>query len=143
MWEMIWPLLLVVLSNTFYNICTKSTPSNVNAFGTLMITYITAAILTGIIFIFLVKPENAIMELSKVNWTSIVLGIAIVGLELGYIFMYRVGWKVSSGALVANICLAIALIFVGAILYGENITSKQLINGILICCVGLFLVNMG
>ena len=93
-----------------------------------MITYITAAILTGIIFIFLVKPENAIMELSKVNWTSIVLGIAIVGLELGYIFMYRVGWKVSSGALVANICLAIALIFVGAILYGENITSKQLME---------------
>lgn len=85
MWEMIWPVLIVVLSNTFYNICTKSTPSNVNAFGTLMLTYITAAILTGVIFLFLVKPENAIVELSKVNWTSIVLGIAIVGLELGYI----------------------------------------------------------
>ena len=141
MWEMIWPLLLVVLSNTFYNICTKSTPSNVNAFGTLMITYITAAILTGIIFLFLVKPENAIFELSKVNWTSIVLGIAIVGLELGYIFMYRSGWKVSSGALVANICLAIALLFVGAILYGENINVKQVL-GIFICIAGLFLINM-
>ena len=141
MWEMIWPVLIVVLSNTFYNICTKSTPSNVNAFGTLMITYITAAILTGIIFLFLVKPENAILELSKVNWTSIVLGIAIVGLELGYIFMYRAGWKVSSGALVANICLAIALIFVGAILYGENITVKQVL-GIFICIAGLFLISL-
>ena len=141
MWEMIWPVLIVVLSNTFYNICTKSTPSNVNAFGTLMLTYITAAILTGVIFLFLVKPENAIVELSKVNWTSIVLGIAIVGLELGYIFMYRSGWKVSSGALVANICLAIALIVVGAILYGENITVKQVL-GIFICIVGLFLINM-
>ena len=141
MWEMIWPLLIVVLSNTFYNICTKSTPSNVNAFGTLMLTYITAAVLTGIIFLFLVKPENAIVELSKVNWTSIVLGIAIVGLELGYIFMYRSGWKVSSGALVANICLAIALLFVGAILYGENINVKQVL-GIFICIAGLFLINM-
>ena len=141
MWEMIWPVLIVVLSNTFYNICTKSTPSNVNAFGTLMLTYVTAAILTGVIFLFLVKPENAIFELSKVNWTSIVLGIAIVGLELGYIFMYRAGWKVSSGALVANICLAIALIFVGAILYGENITVKQVL-GIFICIVGLFLINL-
>ncbi|MBR5504420.1 MAG: EamA family transporter [Methanobrevibacter sp.] len=141
MWEMIWPVLIVVLSNTFYNICTKSTPSNVNAFGTLMLTYITAAILAGVIFLFLVKPENAIFELSKVNWTSIVLGIAIVGLELGYIFMYRAGWKVSSGALVANICLAIALIFVGAILYGENITVKQVL-GIFICIVGLFLINL-
>ena len=141
MWEMIWPVLIVVLSNTFYNICTKSTPSNVNAFGTLMLTYITAAILTGVIFLFLVKPENVIVELSKVNWTSIVLGIAIVGLELGYIFMYRSGWKVSSGALVANICLAIALLFVGAILYGENITVKQVL-GIFICIAGLFLINM-
>ena len=141
MWEMIWPVLIVVLSNTFYNICTKSTPSNVNAFGTLMLTYITAAILTGVIFLFLVKPENAIFELSKVNWTSIVLGIAIVGLELGYIFMYRAGWKVSSGALVANICLAIALLFVGAILYGENITVKQVL-GIFICIAGLFLINL-
>ncbi|MBQ3473372.1 MAG: EamA family transporter [Methanobrevibacter sp.] len=141
MWEMIWPVLIVVLSNTFYNICTKSTPSNVNAFGTLMLTYVTAAILTGVIFLFLVKPENAIFELSKVNWTSIVLGIAIVGLELGYIFMYRAGWKVSSGALVANICLAIALLFVGAILYGENITVKQVL-GIFICIAGLFLINL-
>lgn len=141
MWEMIWPVLIVVLSNTFYNICTKSTPSNVNAFGTLMLTYITAAVLTGVIFLFLVKPENAIVELSKVNWTSIVLGIAIVGLELGYIFMYRSGWKVSSGALVANICLAIALLFVGAILYGENINVKQVL-GIFICIAGLFLINM-
>ena len=141
MWEMIWPVLIVVLSNTFYNICTKSTPSNVNAFGTLMLTYITAAILTGVIFLFLVKPENALVELSKVNWTSIVLGIAIVGLELGYIFMYRSGWKVSSGALVANICLAIALLFVGAILYGENINVKQVL-GIFICIAGLFLINM-
>ena len=138
---MIWPVLIVVLSNTFYNICTKSTPSNVNAFGTLMLTYITAAVLTGIIFLFLVKPENAIVELSKVNWTFIVLGIAIVGLELGYIFMYRSGWKVSSGALVANICLAIALLFVGAILYGENINVKQVL-GIFICIAGLFLINM-
>lgn len=141
MWEMIWPVLIVVLSNTFYNIATKSTPSNVNAFGTLMITYLVAAILTGVIFVFLVKPENVVYELSKINWTSIVLALAIVGLELGYIFMYRSGWKVSSGALVANICLAIALIVVGAILYGENITVKQVL-GIFVCIVGLFLINL-
>ena len=140
MWEMIWPVLVVVASNCFYNICTKSTPSNVNAFGTLIVTYLTAAVLTAIIFLFMVKPENAVFELAEINWTSVVLGIAIVGLEVGYIFMYRAGWKVSSGAMVANICLAIALIFIGLILYGENITLKQ-IAGILVCIVGLFLIN--
>ena len=142
MWEMLWPILLILLSNTVYNICTKSTPGNVNAFGALMITYAVATIFTGIIFVFLVKPENVFTELSHVNWTSVVLGMVIVGLELGYIFAYRAGWKVSSASLVANIGLAIVLIFVGAVLYGENITLKQ-IMGILICCVGLFLINMG
>ena len=142
MWEMLWPILLILLSNTVYNICTKSTPGNVNAFGALMITYAVATIFTGIIFVFLVKPENVFTELSHVNWTSVVLGMVIVGLELGYIFAYRAGWKVSSASLVANIGLAIVLIFVGAVLYGENITLKQLM-GILICCVGLFLINMG
>ena len=142
MWEMLWPILLILLSNTVYNICTKSTPGNVNAFGALMITYAVATIFTAVIFVFLVKPENVLTELSHVNWTSVVLGMVIVGLELGYIFAYRAGWKVSSASLVANIGLAIVLIFVGAVLYGENITLKQLM-GILICCVGLFLINMG
>ena len=142
MWEMIWPILLVILSNTVYNICTKSTPGNVNAFGTLMITYAVATILTAVIFVFLVKPENVLTELSRVNWTSLVLGMAIGGLELAYIFAYRAGWKVSSASLVANIGLAIVLIFVGVILYGENISLKQ-VMGILVCCVGLFLINMG
>ena len=139
---MLWPILLILLSNTVYNICTKSTPGNVNAFGALMITYAVATIFTAVIFVFLVKPENVLTELSHVNWTSVVLGMVIVGLELGYIFAYRAGWKVSSASLVANIGLAIVLIFVGAVLYGENITLKQ-IMGILICCVGLFLINMG
>ncbi len=139
---MLWPILLILLSNTVYNICTKSTPGNVNAFGALMITYAVATIFTAVIFVFLVKPENVFIELSHVNWTSVVLGMVIVGLELGYIFAYRAGWKVSSASLVANIGLAIVLIFVGAVLYGENITLKQ-VMGILICCVGLFLINMG
>ena len=139
---MLWPILLILLSNTVYNICTKSTPGNVNAFGALMITYAVATIFTAVIFVFLVKPENVLTELSHVNWTSVVLGMVIVGLELGYIFAYRAGWKVSSASLVANIGLAIVLIFVGAVLYGENITLKQLM-GILICCVGLFLINIG
>ncbi len=142
MWEMLWPILLIILSNTIYNVCTKSTPSNVNAFGALMITYIVAAILTAIIFVFLVKPENVAFELTKINWTSVVLGMAIVGLELAYIFAYRAGWKVSSASLVANIGLAIVLIFVGALLYGENISLKQVL-GIFVCCGGLFLINMG
>ncbi len=141
MWDMLLPIMIVVASNCFYHIFSKSTPHGINAFGTLMITYLTATIITGIFFIFIVKPENVLIELGKINWASIGLGIAIIGLEAGYLFAYRVGWQVNTAPLIANTCLAIALIFIGALLYKESITIKQL-AGIVICLIGIILINI-
>ena len=138
--SLVLPVLLVVLANTMYNICTKSTPGDVNPFATLIFTYVVAAIVTTILFFVFARPENTIFELSKVNWTSIVLGIAIVGLETGYVLMYRAGWKVSNGSVVANICLACTLLIVGFIIYNESISLKQVV-GIVICIAGLILVT--
>ena len=46
MWNYIWPLLLVVGANTFYNICAKGTPDKVQPFAALTVTYLTAAVLS-------------------------------------------------------------------------------------------------
>ncbi|MCR5347397.1 MAG: EamA family transporter [Fretibacterium sp.] len=138
--DRIWPLIIIVASNCFYNICTKSTPEGINAFCALVVTYLTAAVITAALFAFEVKPANVWIELSKVNWTSFVLGIAIVGLETGYILLYRAGWKISSGALIANICLAFALIVIGALFYREQITLRHIL-GIGFCVAGLVLVS--
>ena len=140
MWNMIWPLILIVGSNCFYNICTKSMPENVNAFGALTVTYLVGAVLSAILFISCVGPTKAISEIQQVNWTSFVLGLSIVGLEAGFIFLYRAGWKVSIGALTANICLAIALLVIGFLLYKETISLRQVL-GIVVCGIGLFLIN--
>ena len=140
-WNLIWPILIVIASNTFYNICMKSTPDDVNPFGALMITYIVSFIVTVIIFVFMVKPENVVLELGKVNWASVVLAFAVVGLELGYVFVYRAGWQVSSASVVANIGLACVLLVVGFLLYKEDISLRQIL-GILVCMVGMILINI-
>ena len=103
MWNMIWPLLLIVLSNCFYNICTKSVPEGANKFGTLTITYLVGAVLSAILFIVSVKPFGVASEIAKINWTAFVLGIAIVGLEAGYVFLYRAGWKVMNAIIESSI----------------------------------------
>ena len=140
MWNMIWPLILIVGSNCFYNICTKSIPENLNAFWALTVTYLVGAALSFIIFITSVGPAKAITEINHINWTSFVLGLSIVGLEAGYVFLYRAGWKVSAGSLTANTCLAIALLVIGFLLYKEAVSLKQLL-GVAICAVGLSLIN--
>lgn len=141
MWKLIWPILVVILSNTFYNVCMKSMPGDVNPFGALMVTYLVAAIVSGIIFVYVVGPNNVSVELSKINWTSVVLALAIVGLEVGYVFVYRAGWTVSTATVVANIGLACVLIFVGYFLYKENVSINQIV-GIIVCMFGLVLINI-
>lgn len=141
MWRWILPIFIVVASNCLYHVCSKSTPQSVNAFGALFITYSTAAIITLLILAYIVRPENVISELTNINWTSIALGVSIVGLEAGYIYAYRIGWQVNTAPLVANTTLAIALIIIGAILFGESITIKQII-GIGACIVGMILISI-
>lgn len=116
-------------------------PSDVNPFGALMVTYFVASIISAIIFSYAVGPANMGAEISKVNWTSIILALAIVGLEVGYVFVYRAGWQISNASVVANICLACVLVLVGYFLYKENVSIRQIL-GIFVCMVGLILINL-
>ncbi|NLM74575.1 MAG: hypothetical protein GX187_00565 [Clostridiaceae bacterium] len=140
MWSYIWPVAVVVIANIFYNISAKSTPVNANTFLSLTVTYIIAAACSLILFFINGNSASIKAEFAKLNWASLVLGISIVALEFGYICIYRAGWKISMASLVANICLACALIFVGLLLYNETISLRQII-GIAVCGFGLVLIS--
>ena len=136
---MLWPILIVVGSNTIYNICTKSTPQSVNAFASLTFTYLVAAICSAGLFFATAEEKNLLAELTKTNLSSVALGVCIVGLEFGYICIYRAGWKINTASVVANISLACVLILVGFLLYKESVTPRQLM-GLAVCAAGLVLV---
>ena len=111
-----------------------------NAFASLTVTYLVAAALSALLF-WAGRPERSLMvELSRLNWTSVVLGAASVALEFGYICIYRAGWKVSQGSLVANISLACVLLLVGVLAYRETVTLRQA-AGMAACAVGLALIT--
>jgi len=135
-----WPIALIVLSNVFYNVCSKSTPAEINPFASLTITYVIGALFSGVMYFALNKGGNLLQEYHHVNWSTFVLGLAIVGLEAGSIYMYKAGWNISTGQLVYSSILAIILIMVGYFFYHEAISGTK-IAGILICMVGLFLIN--
>lgn len=138
--RMVWPIMLVVTANTIYNICAKSTPEDINAFASLSITYFIAALCAVAMFFITGNQKNLAIELAKANWTSYALGIAIVGLEFGFICIYRAGWAISTGNLVASITLACVLIAVGVILYKETISFRQML-GIAVCAIGLIMIT--
>ena len=135
-----WPILLLVGSNVFYHISAKSTPGSINPLASVGITYITGAIVAFLLY-FLTSPvKNLATEYSYLNWTPFILGLSIVGLEIGNLYMYKVGWNISIGSLVSNIALAVILIIIGVMLYKEVITIEKII-GIALCLGGLILIN--
>lgn len=141
MWNMFYPIAIIVVSNIIYHICAKSTPNSVNAFASLTVTYLIAAIVSFATFLISSKGKNLFTELGKTNWTTFVLGVVIVGLELGYILAYRNGWPMNTVSVTANITLAVALIVVSFVFYKETITLKQ-VAGIVLCGGGLVLINI-
>ena len=135
------PIVLIVTSNVFYNISAKSTPSNVNSFASLTITYLVAAAVSAFLLVCTtVGKDGVLVQFKNINWTSYVLGLSLVGLEFGYLQAYRAGWNISEGSLVANICLAAVLVVVGVLLYKEKLTFYQLM-GMVLCVVGLLFIN--
>lgn len=140
MFNYIWPIALVLISNTIYQIASKSVPGNMDAFASLTITYTVSAVFCLIMFFVTNKNSTLMAEYAKTNWAPFLLGIVIIGLEIGLIFAYRAGWPVSSASVVANTLVAIALIFVAAFVFKEQITMTK-IAGIALCMGGLILIN--
>lgn len=140
MFSYIWPIALVVLSNVVYQICAKSVPEGINPLASLTVTYLVGAVTSGILFFALNKDGSLLREYGKLNWVPFVFGIALVGLEVGFIYAYKAGWQVSTASIVQSSFLAAALILVGFLLYGEALTWNK-ITGVIICLIGLVFIN--
>ena len=119
----------------------KSMPDNVNPFAALMLTYLVAAVKSAIIFILTVGFKDVGSELLNVNWTLVILALPVVGLEIGYVFVYPFGGNIITASVVANSGLACVLLIVGYVLYKENVSLHQ-IFGIIVSMFGLILINI-
>ncbi|NLN81174.1 MAG: EamA family transporter [Clostridiales bacterium] len=137
----VWPIALVVLSNVFYQISAKSVPDRMNPLASLTITYVIGAVASVILYYALNKDANIILEYRKINWAPFLLGFAVVGLEVGYIYAYKAGWPISMAQIVQASVLAVVLIFVGYLVYHEAMTWNK-IAGIIVCLAGLALINI-
>ncbi|AGF56925.1 drug/metabolite transporter (DMT)-like permease [Clostridium saccharoperbutylacetonicum] len=133
------PLLVVIICNVCYHLISKSISGTTNTFIALFITYGVACLISA--FGFLVTSKNYfITEVTKVNVSNVLLGLVVVGIEGGYILMYRSGWEISKGSLIVNMCVAIILLIVGILVFRDGITIKKII-GVALCIIGIFFIN--
>lgn len=134
------PVIIVVLSNTFYHICAKSTPEKVNPFAALSVIYAVGAAASLVFYFIFNHGGSLIQEYKNLNWSSYLMGFTIIGLEAGFLYMYKAGWNISTGQIVSSSLLAVVLLLVGYFIFHEQISLQKII-GVVICMIGLYFIN--
>ena len=133
-------IILAICSSALYHFVAKSTPANVNFTVSLLVTYGAAFIVTLFTFVFFPVQDGMTVELKKLNWASIGLAIAIVGIEFGFLLVYRSGWNLGIAAVLTNVMASLILVPVAIFVFKDKISWVN-IAGILVCLAGLVMLN--
>lgn len=134
------PVAIVILSTIVYQLVIKITPHQVNPLITLFVTYLAAAALCMLLYPFFSQGETVLENLKKINWTSLMLGLAVVGIEVGFLLTYRAGWPFSTTSQMANSVVAMAVLVIGLFIFKEKLSLLKG-AGILLCMTGVFMIN--
>jgi len=131
---------LAILSSALYHFTAKSTPSNVNFTVSLLVTYAIAFSVTLLGFFFFPATNGITAEFKQLNWASIGLAIAVVGIEYGFLLTYRAGWNLGIAAVLVNVVASLILVPVAIFFFKDKISFINIL-GILVCLVGLVMLN--
>jgi multidrug transporter EmrE-like cation transporter len=137
--QLAW-LSLAIVATVAYHVVLKLTPAGANPLLSLMVTYGAVALLFAGVLVFSPGEFAWKQEVGHLNWTAIALAFAIIGLDLGFILLYRSGFEVSLGALVTQTAAAMLLVGIGLLVFREKLSLANGL-GIVLCLVGLWLVN--
>ena len=133
-------IILAICSSALYHFTAKSTPSNVNFTVSLLVTYGVALVVVLFTFFFFPIKNGLSFELRQLNWASIGLAIAIVGIEFGFLLTYRSGWNLGIAAVLVNVVASLILVPVAIFIFKDKISWVNIL-GILVCLVGLVMLN--
>ena len=131
---------LAICSSALYHFSAKSTPSNVNFTVSLLVTYAIAFVVTLLGFFFFPARNGMATELKQLNWASILLAIAIVGIEFGFLLTYRSGWNLGIAAVLVNVVASLILVPVAIFVFKDKISWVNIL-GIFVCLAGLVMLN--
>jgi len=131
---------LAIASSALYHFTARSTPSNVNFTVSLLVTYAIAFAIVLLTLIFLPIKNGLIYELKQLNWATISLALAVVGIEFGFLLTYRAGWQLGIAAVLVNVVASLILLPVAIFLFRDKISWVN-IAGIVVCFIGLVMLN--
>lgn len=131
-------LIMIIGGGVLYHVSQKATPAGLNPFLTLAVSFGLASL--GCLALFLGGPGLAAPGLRGINWTSVALAAALMLIESGYLIGYRAGLQLNRTAFACNNLVALALLGVGTLAYGESFGVRTGL-GMALCAAGLLFLR--
>jgi|SRR5215468_11920512 len=133
------PFVLTVGGMLFYHLSQKSIPQEINPFIATIIAYLTGIVVCAV-FAFTYPGDKSLAgSFRHANWAVFGLGAAAALIEVGFMLVYRVGWRISLAAVATNVTATVMLIPLGIIIFKEQLSLRNVI-GVIFCLAGLILV---
>lgn len=132
---------LLVCSGVIYQLFQKLISPTANPVFSLICSYSIAIILSAMLLLIIPFKGNISTELKNINIYSFLLAIPIIGIELGYLLLYRAGGNLSYSSALVSSMITFLLVVIGMLVFKEKINIKKII-GIVFCMVGIILLNI-
>jgi len=132
------PVALVAVSLVVYQLAQRIVSGGSNPWAPLLVAYV-----VGVAFCataLLVTAPSFIGELRALSAGSLVLGLAVVGIEFGYLMAHRAGWDLAALGMVGSVTATVLLAAIAASFLEEPLAIRGL-AGIGCCVVGLALLS--
>lgn len=114
-------IILAIASSVLYHFVQKSTPEGVNFAVSLLVTYIVSIAITLVIFAFFPTEKGFFADVRGLNWASYALAFSLVGLEVGFLLVYRSGWNLGTAAILTNVVAALILVPIAIFIFKEKL----------------------
>jgi drug/metabolite transporter (DMT)-like permease len=135
------PMILIVASFAAYHLVTKTLRADIPPFVFLCAVY--AVSLAASAVLALTGASQTAAPSAGLAWRDLVpvavLGLALVGIEAGFILAYRAGWPVSLAPTIANVSVAVVLLPVAVLMLRETLSGLNL-AGLALAVAGLALM---
>jgi uncharacterized membrane protein len=128
----------IVGSFMLYHLAIKAIRPDLHPLAFLVGVYIVALVATIALWVAFPALGPTGVQGGDMVWV-VMLGVALVGIEFGFLMAYRNGWTVSVAPTFSNVTLALIMAPIGMIFLKERLGLQGLV-GLGLCVCGLILM---
>ncbi len=128
---------LVVLGNVVYHLGQRAIPREANPVVATLAAYLVALVATVATIPVLARGVPLGSAWRTLNGSTVLVGIGIVAVEIGFLLAYRAGWGLSNASITANATVAVMLLGLGVLVFHEPLSLTRL-SGVGLCLAGLW-----